>query len=102
MLLTYLVIKLIIVEELPDWTHETPRDVSLYIFPTENSTLIHPQKLEKYFENHLDMLLMVTSDPARVDRRNAIRQTWGKVENNNDVKMSVIFIVGLSRDPEVQ
>lgn len=101
MAFTFLAIKLLIVEELPDWTHETPRDVSLYIFPTENSTLIYPYKLDKYLQSHLDLLILVTSDPTKMDRRNAIRQTWGKVDNTLGVKMSLVFLMGLTRDPKV-
>ena len=101
MAFTFLAIKLLIVEELPDWTHETPRDVALYIFPTENSTLIYPQKLEKYSQSHLDLLILVTSDPTKIERRNAIRQTWGKLENGLGVKMSLVFLMGLSRNPKV-
>ena len=102
MVFTFLTMKLLIIQELEDWTHETPRDVGLYIFPEQNSTLIFPQTLEKYFDNHLDMLLIVTSDPQRPDRRNAIRETWGKLENNDDVKMSLVFLVGLHSDHKVR
>ena len=102
MALAYVTIRLLIVDELQDWTHETPRDVSLYIFPSENSTLIYPQKLEKYSQSHLDVLVLVTSDPTRLDRRNAIRKTWGKLDNSLGVKMSLVFLMGLSANPQVE
>lgn len=99
MVLMYFSLKFLIVEDMQEWSPETPRDVSLYIFPSENTTIIYPRKLDEFARTRLDMLLIVTTDPAKSERRNAIRQTWGK--DQKDMKLAIIFLVGLTRKPEV-
>jgi hypothetical protein len=52
--------------------------------------------------NHLATLLqvIVAADPARPDRRHAIRETWGK-DHDNGFKMAVIFLLGLTHNSQV-
>ena len=95
----YFSLKFLIVDDMQDWSLETPRDVSLYISPYDNTTIIYPRSLEAFSRTQLDMLLVVTSDPLKSERRNAIRQTWGK--DPKDIKLGVIFLMGLTRNPEV-
>jgi hypothetical protein len=50
----------------------------------------------------LDFLCIVTSGPKKFEHRNAIRNTWGQVMmKQTDVKMKVIFLIGLTHNQEV-
>ena len=97
--MTFCAMKVIIVDDLQDWGQETPRDVSRYILPAENSTILSPQLPDQ----KVDFLLVVTSDPRHVARRDAIRRTWGSSQNEDSpLKLATIFLMGLSSDPQVR
>ena len=98
--MTLVTLKVLIVNDIDEWTEETPRDVSLYILPQENTTLIYPRKLQSYANQYLDILILVASDPTKSTRRNAIRATWGKGENHG-IKIGLVFILGLTRNTQV-
>ena len=49
--------RLLIVDDLDGWPEETPRDVSDYIFPFENTTLIFPRILNRL---EADKTMLVT------------------------------------------
>ena len=101
--MTFCAMKTIIVDDLEDWGQETPRDVSRYIFPAENSTIVYPRILQQKFKKKLDFLLVVTSDPRHSARRDAIRRTWGSSHNQDSpLRMGVIFLMGVSPDPQVR
>ena len=75
---TFCALKLIIISDIDEWAQETPRDVSQYILPKENTTIIYPQKLLSQECSTMDFLIMVLSSPNNLERRNAIRHTWIK------------------------
>jgi hypothetical protein len=91
----------IILEENEAWTQEMSRDVSQYILPTKNTTIHYPRKLYNNFHKHVDFLLIVSSDPSKFDRREAIRETWGR-DNHYGLRLGLVFLMGLSSDPEVR
>jgi hypothetical protein len=100
--MTFCAMKVLIVSDLTEWNEDTPRDVSRYILPSENTSLLFPRIYPDNDNKQLDFLLVVTSDPRHFDRRVAIRQTWGAVKNwEPQVKMSIIFLMGLSLQPQV-
>ncbi len=50
----------------------------------------------------LDFLCIVTSGPKNFEHRNAIRNTWGQVMmKQTDMKMKVIFLIGITSSHEV-
>ena len=100
MLLTFAALKVLIVDDMEEWTEKTPRHVSLYILPEENTTIIYPRKLHGYVHQYLDILILVASDPGKSERREAIRATWGKGENHG-IKIGLVFLLGLTRNPQV-
>ena len=50
----------------------------------------------------VDLLMMVTSAVKHVDRRNAIRQTWGNVDFMRRYNAKLIFLLGQGRDQQSQ
>ena len=50
----------------------------------------------------VDLLMMVTSAVKHVDRRNAIRQTWGNVDLMRRYNAKLIFLLGQGRDQQSQ
>ena len=50
----------------------------------------------------VDLLMMVTSAVKHVDRRNAIRQTWGNVDLMRRYNVKLIFLLGQGRDQQSQ
>jgi len=88
-------------EENEAWTQEMSRDVSQYILPSKNTTIHYPRKLHNNFHKHVDFLLIVSSDPSKFDRREAIRETWGR-DNHYGLRLGLVFLMGLSSDPEVR
>ena len=99
MLTIFCLLKLIILDENEAWSQETSRDVDHYISPTRNTIIRYPRNLANSF-HHLDFLLIVSSDPSKLDRRIAIRETWGH-DNSYGLRLVLVFLMGLSSDPEV-
>ena len=101
-LMTFCAMKVLIVSDLTEWQEDTPRDVTRYILPSENTSLLYPRIYPDNDNKQLDFLLVVTSDPSHFDRRVAIRQTWGAAKNwEPKVKMGLIFLMGISSQPQV-
>ncbi len=77
------------------------RDVNQYILASKNTTIHYPRKLFNSCNKRVDFLLIVSSDPSKFDRREAIRDTWGR-DNQYGLSLVLVFLMGLSRDPEVR
>ena len=102
-LLTILILKLSIVEDVEGWEENTSRDVGQYILPNENTTIIYPTQLSPHTFSEYDIVIFVTSNPKNFNQRNAIRQTWGAVNNqDSDLRICVTFLLGLTTNPEVR
>ena len=102
-LMTFCAMKVIIVEDIQEWTIHTPRDVSLYISPSENTTVLYPRIMAQKFKKKLDFLIVVTSDPSHFERREAIRQTWGSSHNQDSpLRIGLIFLMGLTLNAQVR
>ena len=97
---TFLALQLLVVDNLDGWPEDTERDVAKYILPDENTTLIFPEVLKKSPNRKLDVLLIVSSDPRRSDRRDSIRRTWG-LDQSTGLKTGLVFLVGLTSDAAV-
>ena len=100
LLITFYLLKVIIIQDIIGWNEETPRDVSLYIFPSQNTTIIFPQTLSESEDRKLNFLFVVTSGPSNFERRNAIRETWGS-DNKSGLKTILVFLMGLTTDSMV-
>jgi hypothetical protein len=101
-LMTFCAMKVIIVDDIQEWTIDTPRDVGRYISPSENTTVLYPRIIEEKFKKKLDFLIVVTSDPGHVVRRDAIRQTWGSSHNQDStLSIGLVFLMGLTLNPQV-
>ena len=101
-LLTFFILHVLIKDSNEDWDETTPRDVGRYIRPGENTTLIFPSKLRPNIIRSYDIVIFVTSNPRNLERRNAIRQSWGSVNNQaSDLSTCIIFFLGLTKDPQV-
>ena len=100
LLITFYLLKVIIIQDIIGWNEETPRDVSLYIFPSQNTTIIFPQTLSESEDRKLNFLFVVTSGPINFERRNAIRETWGS-DNKSGLKTILVFLMGLTTDSMV-
>jgi hypothetical protein len=99
---TFLLLHILINDTVKDWDESTPRDVGRYIQPDRNTTLIFPSKLRPNVISPFDFVIFVTSDPKNIERRNAIRQSWGSVENQvSDLRTCVVFLLGITKDPQV-
>jgi hypothetical protein len=57
---TFFALQVLIVDENRDWSPDTSQDVSKYIFPKENTTIIYPEILKKVLKQKLDILLIVS------------------------------------------
>jgi hypothetical protein len=68
-------LQLLVVDTLDGWPESTLRDVGSYILPRQNTTVVYPRVMKRF--RNLDVLMIVSSDPGRPDRREAIRKTWG-------------------------
>jgi hypothetical protein len=91
---TFVALQLLVIYDLDGWPEDTERDVAKYIFPEENTTIIFPEILRKLSDGKLDVLLIVSSDPRRPDRRDAIRRTWGR-DQSSGLKTGLIFLVSV-------
>ena len=101
-LLTFFILHVFINDSVEYWVETTPRDAGRYIRPNENTTLIFPNKLRSNVIRSFDVVIFVTSDPRNIERRNAIRQSWGSVNNQvSDLSTCIIFFLGLTKDPQV-
>ena len=101
-LITFFLLHVFIKDSVQDWDETTPRDAGRYIRPEENTTLIFPSKLKPNVVNSFDVVIFVTSDPRNIERRNAIRQSWGSVNNQvADLNTCIVFFLGLAKDPQV-
>ena len=98
--ITFVALQFIVIDTLEGWPKETEQDVAKYILPDENTTIIFPKLLKKSSNKRLDILIIVSSDPQRSDRRDSIRRTWGH-DQNSGLKTSLIFLVGLRRDSAI-
>ena len=97
---TFITLQLLVVDSLDGWPEDTDRDVAKYILPNENTTIILPKILNSFSDNKIDVLLIVSSDPRRPDRREAIRRTWGR-DQSTSLKTGLIFLTGISRNASV-
>lgn len=52
--------------------------------------------------SEVSMVIVVKSENGNIERRQAIRATWGTYENQSDFKMFTVFIVGLTENKELQ
>ena len=100
LLMTFYLLKVIIIQDIIGWNEETPRDVSQYILPSQNTTIIFPQTLSESEDRKLNFLFVVTSGPSNFERRNAIRETWGS-DNKSGLKTILVFLMGLTTDSMV-
>ena len=71
-------------EEVVDikWYPNTSRNVTDYIFPSENSVIIEPSTICRSNELNL-VIIAVTSAPQNFQQRQAIRATWGNTSYFN-------------------
>ena len=100
LLITFYLLKVIIIQDIIGWNETTPRDVSQYILPSQNTTIIFPQTLSESEDRKLNFLFVVTSGPSNFERRNAIRETWGS-NNKSGLKTILVFLMGLTTDSMV-
>ncbi|XP_067681600.1 beta-1,3-galactosyltransferase 5-like [Haliotis asinina] len=52
--------------------------------------------LQSWASKHIDLLILITSAPENIDRRNALRETWLSPYKNNTSKVRYLFLLGLS------
>ncbi|KAG5676379.1 hypothetical protein PVAND_006220 [Polypedilum vanderplanki] len=64
------------------WSKNKSRDISDYVFPNENTTIIEPSNLCRSPEN-IFLLIVVCSSAANFEARQTIRETWGNVSEFN-------------------
>lgn len=69
-------IKVYNIREIAGWTKNTSREISTYILPDENTTLIEPIEFCKT-STPIFLLIVVCSSPFNFEARETIRQTWG-------------------------
>ena len=100
LLMTFYLLKVIIIQDIIGWNEETTRDVSQYILPSQNTTIIFPRTLSESEDRKLNFLFVVTSGPSNFERRNAIRETWGS-ENKSGLQTILVFLMGLTTDTMV-
>ena len=60
MFTTFFVLQVLIVDDIEDWSPNTSRDVSSYILPKENTTIIYPKILKQILKQKLDILIIVS------------------------------------------
>jgi len=102
-LLTILVLKITVIQNLDGWDENTSRNVAGYILPEENTTLIYPSQLSPDAFSEYDIVIFVMSAPKNAEQRNAIRQTWGSVnKQDSDLRMCLTFLMGLTTNNEVR
>ncbi|KAF7993057.1 hypothetical protein HCN44_005838 [Aphidius gifuensis] len=81
----------------PDWTLTSPKNLSLYIKPNENTTIISPNE-NHHCKSSPYLYIIICSSVNNQDQRNAIRNTWGSSQHlealNYSVKIN--FILGHS------
>jgi hypothetical protein len=64
--------------------------------------VLYPRIIEEKFKKKLDFLIVVTSAPGHVVRRDAIRQTWGSSHNQDStLSIGLVFLMGLTLNPQV-
>ncbi|CAG7822428.1 unnamed protein product, partial [Allacma fusca] len=56
-----------------------------FVQPTTNSILIEPDAKARHLCNHAYTVILITSKPGDIARRNAIRQTWAKWQKEYDI-----------------
>ncbi|XP_046373029.1 beta-1,3-galactosyltransferase 5-like [Haliotis rufescens] len=52
--------------------------------------------LLSWASKHIDVLVLITSAPGNIDRRNAVRETWLSPYQNNTSNVRYLFLLGLS------
>ncbi|KAF7991794.1 hypothetical protein HCN44_010595 [Aphidius gifuensis] len=74
------------------WPSDKPRNLTYFIRPHENTTIIRPIDCCNSSTTFLNII--VPSGLDQKDRRVAIRQTWGSKKRINDKEIVVNFLVG--------
>ena len=74
-----------------------------HINPHRFGMLINNARIcDEIQDGKVDLLMMVTSAVKHVDRRNAIRQTWGSGDLMRRYNAKLIFLLGQGRDQQSQ
>ena len=72
------------------YVNSLPQRVSVYGMVRNNSVYRHLDILDRGRRESVHLLLIVSSAPKRLDRRNAIRETWWQLCKSNG-KVRVLF-----------
>ena len=63
-------------------------------------TMNHPRLCDR--QDTVDLLIMIRTVPGQLDRRMAIRETWGSNKNFPNIRMVVVFLIGMTKTEEEQ
>lgn len=87
--------------EVPGWEIGISRNISDYIYPNSDTTILSPKNL---CSANPDILLMVISAAHHFDMRQTIREKWANktvLESLNHTNVKMAFILGQSKNETV-